>query len=360
MADRISPARLRTWHRRLALVIGLFLVFQGLTGAVSQYRFWLMGATNPAMYQVQPDGRMATPGTIVAVIERDAPDFEIAHVMYPHSNAPHTAVMAMGQSGAAPMMSGMVTFDPYADRIVYQGDLTGGWIGLANALHKWTIFGNTGRVLLTLLGLSVVALAVLGIWLHMRTRRTARRQPVMNKVHRYAGLAAGGLLLIVASTGTVLNLVTWYEKGTNQSVTALNMRAGMANATSAEPRTVTLDETYGIALDRIGPQHPIAFSPAGAHAAYDWFAFVDRQLKRTDVMVNPRSGEVVGVYPSGLVRGGDGVRGWLFSLHSGYVIGPVGGAIMTIMGLSLIFWLVSGIIMWRRGRPRNKRRDAQP
>ena len=358
MAGQISAVKLRTWHRRIALIAGLFLVFQGLTGAVSQYRFWLMGMTNSAMFEVKADGEMATPGAIVETINRDAPDFEIAHVMYPAANAPKTAVMAMGRLADAPPMSTMVTVDQYAERIVYQGDLTGGWIGLATTLHKWIIFGSIGRILLTLMGLSVVALAVLGILLHFRTRQTARRQPMFNKIHRYAGLFTGALLLIVASTGIALNLVTWVEKDTDNSVTRLNMRAVMENMDNTGVRSVTLDQTYGFAREQIGRQHPIAFSPAGPHAAYDWFAFVDRQLKRTDVLVNPRSGEVEGIYPSGVLRGGDGVRGWLFPVHSGYIIGPAGGLIMTIMGLSLTFWFVSGLIMWRRNRSRKRSKAA--
>ena len=342
--------RLRRWHRRLALVIGAFLIVQGLTGAVSQYRFWLMGKTSPEVFAVTPDGDLARPGEIIAAIGRAAPEFDVAHVMYPAANAPGTAVMAMGRTAPNPPMSGMVTVDPYTVRVVHEGKLGAGWIGLANSLHKWTVFGTSGRVLLTLFGLAVIALAVLGILLHFRTRRFPRQLPTLNKVHRYAGLATGCLLLIVASTGTTLNVFTWYEKSAGYSVTGFNMRTAMAEGRQFAPRRVTLDESYGNAIERIGTQHPIAFAPAGAHAAFDWFAFVDGQLKRTDVLVDPATGRIEGVYPSGLLFKGGGARSWLFPVHSGYAIGPAGGAIMTLMALSLSFWFASGIVIWRRKR----------
>ncbi|RXR25206.1 PepSY domain-containing protein [Sphingobium fluviale] len=77
---------------------------------------------------------------------------------------------------------------------------------------------------------------------------------------------------------------------------------------------------------------------------------MDERLKRTDVLIDPYEGKVIGTYRTGLTRGGDGVRAWLFPVHSGFVIGPVGGVIYTIIGLSVSLWVSTGFIMWRRQR----------
>ena len=125
--------------------------------------------------------------------------------------------------------------------------------------------------------------------------------------------------------------------------------AGMAMTPAVDANTA-----YATAQKAVGNLHMIAFGPAGPHAANYWFAFMDKQLKRTDVLVDPQTGKVVGSYPTGLTSGGDGVRGWLFPVHSGYVIGPVGGVIYSIIGVSVSLWVATGFIMWRRGRkPKN-------
>ncbi len=92
----IQNATLRIWHRRLALVIGVFLVFQGLTGAIAQYRFWLMQASAPETYRAAPAGTAALPGQVLETIARELPGFSPAHVMYPAANSPATAVIVMG------------------------------------------------------------------------------------------------------------------------------------------------------------------------------------------------------------------------------------------------------------------------
>ncbi len=334
-------------------MLGAFLVFQGLTGAVAQYRFWLLQATDPISYRAPAVGEAASPGTVLKTVRDQLPGFNAAHVMYPATNAPDTAVIVMG--GRDPKgrdMSRLVTLDQYQGRVIQEGPATAGWVGLATTLHHWTIFGTAGRVFLTLLGVGVFVLAGLGLTLWWRTRRADGRVRGLLRIHRVAGAGVGVLLLIVSSTGTALNLFTWYEKSTAASVTTLNMKAAMAagHQGHAAP-AVDIDQALAAATAKIGRQHLTAFAPAGSHARDHWFAFTDPQLKRTDVLVSASSGAIVGVYPSGTTQGG-GIRQWLFPIHSGYIIGPVGSIIMTAMGLSLVFWFISGIVIWRRGARR--------
>lgn len=353
---QISNASLRSWHRRLALVLGVLIVFQGLTGAIAQYRFWLLQASDPETYAVTPSGVAATPGGVITAIEQQLPGFVPAHAMYPAASSPGTAVVVMGGRDPSGMdMSRIATVDQYTGRVMDEVSASAGWVGLATALHKWLLFGTTGRVVLTVIGLGTFSLMVLGLTLWWRTRRADGRVSPVARLHRTTGAVAGGLIAIVALTGTALNLSTWAEKANGNSVTKSNMDAAMAagHASHAVPK-VGVDEAYRIALTRVGPQHLAAFSPAGGHARHHWFAFNSRQLARTDVLVSGADGSIVGVYPAGVLTGGSGVRQWLFPVHSGYVIGPVGGAIMTVLGLSLSVWFATGIIIWRRARPRRR------
>lgn len=356
----VKPARLRkvkTWHRRIALVLGLFIAFQGVTGAVSQYRFWLLGQFQPG-YEAPPEGAMASPGEILASVEAQLPGFASAHVMYPAASAPETAVMVMGGYDPENRMARMVTLDQYRGEVIEDMPLrsAAGWIGLANTLHKWTIFGTTGRILLTLIGLAGIVLSLLGLWLYWNTRRV-RPASRIARVHRTSGIVVGVVLLAIASTGTALNLFTWTESSAGSLVTAHNMQAGMALAQPIAT-AIDIDTAFSSARGEVVPGSALAaFSPAGAHARYHWFAFNSPQMRRVDVLVDPLDGAIVGVHPAGLMRGGEGLRSWLFPVHSGYLFGAPGGLLFAVCGLTLVLFLLSGIVMWWRGR-RPQRRSA--
>ncbi len=348
-----APASLkaiRTWHRRIALALGLFLAFQGLTGAVSQYRFWLLGQLQ-AGYSARAVQPAATPGEVLKILANDLPDFAPAHVMYPAASAPDTAVMAMGTFDPATPMSRMITLDQYGGQVISDMPIAGaaGWIGLANSLHRWTVLGTSGRIFLTLLGLCTIAVAALGLGLYWRTRK-ARPRGALARLHRSCGIVAGAILLCIATTGTALNLYTWAESSNGTLVTSYNMRSAMVRD---EPVAINvdLDTAYGTALGEVAKGSNLAaFAPAGAHARYHWFAFNSPRMRRVDILIDPLDGSVAGVKPAGLMERSSGLRSWLFPVHSGYILGPLGGFLFALTGLSLIGFFVSGVVIWQSGR----------
>lgn len=351
----ISTLTLRRWHRRFALVLGIFFIVQGLTGAISQQRFWLLQATAPDTYRVESGRPAAPPGDVVALLSQQKPDFKIAHMMYPAATSPNTAVIVMGGRDTAKHdMSRMVLVDQYNGRIITEQSSMAGWVGLASAVHKWLIFGVPGKIILTLLGTGVVLFSVLGMIIWWRTRQTSRNVKGVVRLHRTAGITAALFIISVAGTGTWLNLTTWAEKTSGRSVFASNMK--MAGPHDAMHAGHMVDGNTALAAARktVGNLHLIAFGPPGPHAENYWFAFMDWQLRRVDVLIKPMDGSVIGVYPTGLTSGGNGAREWLFPVHSGYVIGPIGGVIYSVIGVSVSLWVLTGFVMWRRQR-RSKR-----
>lgn len=352
---KVSTFTLRKWHRRLALVLGIFFIIQGLTGAIAQQRFWLMQASEPDLYRANAQGEAMKPGDIMARLKADKPDFNVAHMMYPAAVSPNTAIIVMGGRDMTKHdMSQMITVDQYGDRIIAERSATGGWVGLADAIHKWLIFGTPGKVILTLLGTGVVIFSILGLVIYFRTRETSKNAKGVVKLHRTAGLAAGLFIISVAATGTTLNLYTWAEKSSGRSVFKSNMIMEADHSRMGAP-TVDGNAAYDAAIKAVGPLHLTAFGPPGMHARKYWFAFMDDKLKRTDVLVDPDNGRIIGVYPSGLTSGGDGVRAWLFPIHSGYIVGPIGGLIYSIIGVLVSLWVATGFIMWRRQRRARKK-----
>lgn len=347
------PSNVRAWHRRLALVLGLFLLFQGISGAVTQYRFFLMGEVQPN-FGAPAEGPQAGPEEVITAVRTALPDFRPAHVMYPTDSAPDAAVMVMGGYDAGKMdMSRMVTVDQYRGRVIADMPTMGstGWVGLITSLHKWETWGVPGRIAITIIGLGSMGICLFGLW-HYWQLRKVRAVNWLSRWHRRAGVFVGTVIFFVALTGTSLNLFNWYERSTGDLVTATNMREAMMQE-NPPPIEVGLGEAAKIAHEVTGYDRIGAFSPAGPHARQHWFAMTSPQLKRVDVLVDPQTGKAT-TKNSGLMKGGGGLRDWLYPVHTGYVFGEVGGLITAICGTILLFWGISGFLIWRRGRRMRK------
>ena len=351
-----STLTLRRWHRRFALVLGGFFVIQGLTGAISQQRFWLMQQLDPAFYRVEGRGEALLPGELLELVSREKAGFNVAHVMYPAAVSPRTAVIVMGGPATDKAdMSRMVTVDQYAGQVIGERSVMTEWIGIAVFIHRWALFGTPGRIFLTCLGLGVMTFSTLGLVIWWRTRHAGQHARGVVRVHRAAGVVAGLFIVSVAATGTALNLYTWAEVESGRSALKNNMDGvggDHEHAGHAAPLVTAsdVDKAYALARSRVGDWHLAAFAPAGAHARDHWFAFMNARLQRVDVLVDAQSSDIVGTYLTGLTAGGEGLRAWLFPVHSGFIVGPVGGVLYSIIGLSVSLWVVTGFIMWRRLR----------
>ena len=192
-----------------------------------------------------------------------------------------------------------------------------------------------------------MAICILGMWHYWQTRKV-KPKSLLVRLHRQAGLFVGVVIFITAITGTAMNLFNWYEKESGVLVTATNMREAMM-LEEVPPIKVDLAEASQIALRASGAERFGAFAAAGPHARQHWFAMTTPQLRRIDVLVDPQTGAAT-IKNTGLMEGGDGIRNWLYPLHTLYVVGELGGIIATICGIALLFWGVSGFLIWRRGR----------
>lgn len=344
----MNTRKLRNLHRWSSVLIGAFILFQGLTGAVSQQRFALLAISEPDVYRVSNVTQTPlNPDEIINVLQNAKPDFRPAHVMLPMNNSPATAAIVMG--GRKPEgidMSLAVTVDQYSGQVIAERASAGGWVGTTTGWHKWANLGVSGRLFVTFFGMATVLFLFTAIVLWSRTRSFASRMRKLSRFHRGAGMVVALVLTIVATTGVAMNLANWQERSAGTSVVASNMLAGMREGPSKNIE-VTLGEAWDIATQEIPDQRLAAFSGVGTHAAQYWFAFTDSRLRRTDVLVHPGSGEA-SVFPSGLINNSSGLRGWLYSIHTGYIFGELGGIVMTAIGCLLLFWPISGLLMWRR------------
>ena len=92
----MNTRTLRIFHRWLAFILGIFIVFQITSGSVAKENRMLMQWSSPNFYGVESNSKPATPGEIFSSMAQLEPDFNIAHVMVPPPDEQDTAYILMG------------------------------------------------------------------------------------------------------------------------------------------------------------------------------------------------------------------------------------------------------------------------
>ena len=356
---KISTASVRKWHRKLAIVLGLFFMFQALTGIISQNTYSLNRLTAPELHKVsQVAGERIKPGDLVELIADLEPEFAIAHAMYPLERDRESAIVIMGGRDKTKFdMSYLMTVDPYSDKILSERQSTGGWVEWGLFLHLGFFFGTIGKIVTVILGSSLVVFGGLGMLLWWRTRKSGSAATGVVRIHRFAGIAAAVFILIVAITGVSLKLVTWSESSSGKKLITSNMMAAMQEDHSDHDMsgpTYDANAAFEMALQRLTAEQPgnwqmTFFSPAGPHAADHMFSFFDDSYMRSDVLVDPTDG-TLRMFSSGLAEGGTGVRALLLPIHTGNIIGALGHTIFSILGFAICVWMLSGFTLWWQRR----------
>ena len=342
-------------HRWLAFILGIFVIFQIISGSIAAESRLLMQWFYPEKYQVQVTGRPATPTQIQSTMRSLAPDFNIAHVMVPPPGRADTAFILMGGRNPDNLHESktMVDFDQYQQRVISEHPLVeSGWIGALTVLHRWIVFGKSGFYVVFMLGLATVLMSLSGCYLYVQTRKTARQLPLINRCHRTLGVMASLFLVVASTSGIAMSAVYWGDREDNLSVFANTMKPGDVSTPTAHSHTlIDPDAAFDIARATLSSDYYLsAYSYAAPHSPNYWFAFFDPRLFRQDVVLDGFTGEVKGVYAAGKTERGDGFRNLLLPIHSGKYFGFLGGFLMTFFGFISVLWLLSGIAMYIRSK----------
>ncbi|MBU0539560.1 MAG: PepSY domain-containing protein [Gammaproteobacteria bacterium] len=162
------------------------------------------------------------------------------------------------------------------------------------------------------------------------------------KLHKYAGLIFGVLLSLIGISGSLLvfdhvideALTPALRSDPQAKLTSLD--AVITSAKKAMPRDATLSRLY------------LSRAPGSPHIAR--FPSAGKDGKAIEVSVAPDTAEVVAVR-----TWGNYPMTWLYSFHHSLTAGQAGKYIVGAMGITLLFFSLSGIAIWwpRRGQWRN-------
>jgi uncharacterized iron-regulated membrane protein len=393
-------------HRYAGLGLALFLIVNGLTGALLAFYHELDQALNPGLFRVQ-ERRTASlgPNDLVAAVQQAYPATQVSFLALHHTDRESVHVrLSPGHKPAdgkpnAPDID-EVYLDPYDGRIlggrqtdalrVDRVHLMPFLYALHRSLH---LPGRWGVWLMGLVALAWMIDCLVGVYLTLpnyRIPKTSDRQtagyPIERSwrqrwkpawlikrgagasrlnfdLHRAGGLWFWAVLFTLAMSGTYFNLaqevfrpvVSLFGTLSPNPVQALPKRSGIPpapqlsfEAAIERARALLPEQARGMRPDFIGYMpaqglYRVGFQEAGRGKS----AFI---LGFEQVFIDADTGQLKGRRGYGSGTSADKFLAWQFPLHSGQILGLPGRIVVCITGLATVMLSITGVLIWNRKR----------
>ncbi|WP_211452284.1 PepSY-associated TM helix domain-containing protein [Collimonas antrihumi] len=354
-------------HRYSGLLLSLFLVMAGLTGAALAFNDDIDAWLNPQFYHLASTGSKQPIDALAARVEHD----------YPHARL---AFFAMEQDANAPLQVKLrprkpndelpvdtVFIDPVTATVVGERNTKAVSLAPQNLmpflfrLHRYLLLDKPGAIISGSLGLLWVATLLIGFALAWPKHRNGWRKALsikrgagsfrlMYDLHRTVGLVAGILLVITAFTGAVMNLpdvarplisslsaLTPPPKGSSaEGKSQINWQQALAAAQAtlplATPARIARDEKHGVYQVRL--RQPDDIQDGGSVRV-----FIDAADGHVLRALDPLKGSA-----------GDAFMGVQYGLHTGQILGLPGKILVAFLGLLPLLFMITGIAIWLQKR----------
>lgn len=386
---------LRPWlvrlHRWFGLGAALFLAIAGLTGAVIAWDHEIDAWLNPGFYRsaAVAHQRILSGAELADIIMQRHPDLHVRYVSQA-AEPGHSNIMFVDPADPArPLGYNQIAVNPYSGDIqarriwgalqIDRLHLLPFVYRLHYSLHLPEMGGfDTGIWLMGLTGIVWSLDCFIALWLafpHWRQWRKSlafRWQSGSYKLvfdlHRSGGVWLWGLLLVLALTSVSMNLnaqvmrplVNWFSPLTPRiaeqralpsfpanTAQPLSMGRAVALAQAEAARRgwslpvggifwMTAQQAYGVGFFSPGQDH--GQGPFGNSWLY----------------LDALSGEVVGAEIAGQGSTGDLFMQTQFPLHSGRILGTGGRVLVSVLGLAVFGFSLTGFWIWFKKRTGRK------
>lgn len=362
---------LRTLHRWIGLVAGLWVVALGISGSALVYRDGLEAREARQFSSVTPAGSALDLDRLAGIANAERTDKRIVRVRLPQADAPDRAVeFIMLTRGARTLKEAQlvsVYVDPYRGVSLGQRDHTTSWIWWMQDFHYALLAGERGLRINGLAALMLIALGITGLltwwpglrWAMIRnTLRVRVSSPAivwLRDLHILTGLISLLLLLLIAVTAMYYTfrptVTAAVERVTGERLPspAVEMLADAPYATLEAIVAAARTEVADARLLELRPS-----SRAGVAATLNFVLPGEHVPAGNRIYVHPQSAEVLRVdYHQSLPT-----TDWLFASmapwHFGHFGGQVTRAIWFVVGLAPLGLLGSGGFVWLRRRQRKR------
>lgn len=370
-----------TWrkiHLYLGLSAGFLIVLLGLTGSLGVYHQELDVLLNPRLYIEQPQGKYQSLDKIMAAVQAAHPTRYGSWTLEMPDSA-HGMVTVWYEKPQetyfeyyAPLM---VSVNPYTAEVVasrFFGQTTMTWL---LDMHTQLRLDRLGWHIVGILGLLLMVSVGTGLylwwpsdgrfWQALMISRNAGMMRFVFDMHRCIGLFSVLALLVLAFTGVQLSY-----PGLMETVFGLS---DMGHGNSAAPvfstavpnqRPVRLEAAEFIARGPF-PRATLrrVTTPLGETGAYRINLRQSDEINRkhpyTTVWIDRWSGHIKAVRNPGNFSWAEKLSSWMWPLHTGEALGPLGRLLWFLAGFAPLCLYLSGLLSYlhRQGKVRDRPLD---
>ena len=349
-------------HRYLGLVLGLLLIFIGITGSLLIFEREIESFIVNRQYgNVAPQEQTVSLNRVVENAQTTYPDWDIEYIKWSKNpRKPITLRMVERDVNPNIYMDGehQVFIDPYTGKVL--GDRVERYTYyrfLLNLHYRLFVPGDTGVYITGVAGLLLLIISVTGIYLWSGWRRlvsgfkinlNASTKRANYDIHKVAGIIAAVFLLIIAFTGVcwnfedisypLINALTFSPEAEEISIKLL------PNKNRVQPSVILAS-----AQQALPTMIPEFFSYP--YEASDPFYIYGTEEET--VAVDPYTAEVLKIELPQETSLGDRITNAFFPLHNGMFGGLPTRILYVFIGLSPTVLFITGFTMYRlRRRPR--------
>lgn len=353
-------------HKWFGLVAGLFLLMLSVTGVMLVFNEEIDTFTNQEVVLVEEGGVRLPTEELVKVLVELHPEASLGSTfLYP--GAPNRAVMT---ELTIEKVRWWVYQNPATGAILGERERNSTFMKEVLHLHEHLTLGNSGHVVLLLVGISLLGLVLTGVWYYRKSLFSVFKVGVRNKnaflinsdLHKLVGVSSFVFLFVMAATGVFMH----WEK--------VERMLGEAPAAAPTPAVEVQAPDYG-AL-------PLESSVKAAAAALEGFVpAVIKYPKSADgnvvvAGVRPESNVLLGKFPTSVEVSpatGEVVKiehledrdleanaeMAMEQIHFGHFGGLFIQLLYGLGGIGLSTMTITGFVLWwKKRRPKKKAKKA--
>lgn len=355
-------------HKWIGLTLGLLFALLGLTGSLLVFYPELDLVLNPQRAVRTPAQVTSFNGILDALQQAEPERPGTWRIELPRGDdAPITAryykPVETAHLAFAPLI---LTLDPASLRVTSQrfwGDDLFTWI---YDLHYSLLLGNTGKTLLGIASLLILALLFSGLYLWWPAAKSWRSALTIKSgaawkrhiydLHAKPGVYALLLVVTLTASGLLLVVPSWFTPGIDRLSPLSRLYQASKQPQPVVPR-ISADEAIRIAQDRFpGADVRWLHTPAPEQAVWRiqmrQSGEPNRRFPRTNVWIDAVTGDILASRDPQQNSAGDTLMDWLHPLHNGEAFGQPGRIIAFACGFLPLLAFVTGFIRWRhKARP---------
>jgi uncharacterized iron-regulated membrane protein len=338
-----------TLHRCAALVTGVFVLILGVTGAVMAFEPELDHLLHPRLFHVSR-------GEHAQRLSQLADTVSLAF--------PGERVFGYGLS-VSPDVSYYVALPT---GLVFVNQYTGEILGVRSAptlldeihqLHLRLLAGDTGKTIVSWIGVVAVFLALSGFYLWWPVKRIsiAWRQGGRRfwfDLHNAVGVVSLVFLLMLSVTGVVIGFERVSGPMLYKMTGSQPLPVSFSSTRTPGAKPIDVDRALDIARAALPGATAISLNVPGPKGAYRVAARYPEDLTpggRSRIFIDQYSGEVLQVESSRTTAAGTRLVILNRAIHTGDIFGLPSKVVMSLASVAAALQVISGVVMWCK-RPR--------